>query len=93
MGLKHMKIYIIFGNNKDTEELIEHLRGKDNGMIVVIDQDLKGKLTKFKDIIYVDENYVDSVQNMNTPLVYYHHIPIMHRKDIRKWRRSLSRER
>lgn len=85
-----MKAYIIFGNNKDTQELIDHLRGKNTGSITIVDEDHEATLSKKGDITYVKEAYVDSVKDMDLPFVYYHHIPPMHRRDARKWRRSLS---
>lgn len=88
-----MKAYIVLGNNKDTQELVNHLRGKDNGTITIVDEELENILYRQGDLTYVNGTYVDSVKDMGLPFVYYHYIQPMHRKDRRKWRRSLSSER
>lgn len=38
----------------------------------------------------VNGTYVDSVKDMNLHFVYYHYIQPVHRRDRRKWKRSLS---
>ena len=87
-----LRAYIILGNNKDTQELVDHLKGKKNGMITIVDEDLEYALYNDSEngIIYVDGTYLDSVKDTPLPLVYYHHIKPMHRKDGRKWRQGLS---
>jgi len=90
MGSCIVKAYVILGNNKDTEGLVDHLRGKDNGTITIVDEELESVLYREGDLTYVNGTYVESVQDMNLPFVYYHYIQPMHRRDGRKWRRSLS---
>lgn len=85
-----MKAFIILGNNKDTEGLIEHLRNRDSGTITIVDEERGNGLSRIGDLTYVNWTYVESVKDMDLPFVYYHHIPLMHRRDGRKWRRSLS---
>ena len=85
-----MKAFIILGNNKDTQELIDNLRKRDSGTITIVDEELEYGLSRRGDLTYVNGTYVDSVKDMGLPFVYYHHIPPMHRRDGRKWRRSLS---
>ncbi len=84
-----MKAYIILGDNKDTQGLIDHLRGRDNGSITIVDEGLENMLSRKGDLTYVNATYVDSVKDIDLPFVYYHYIQPMHRKDRRKWRRSL----
>ncbi|MFJ7934438.1 hypothetical protein [Sporosarcina sp. NPDC096371] len=84
-----MKAYTILGDNKDTPALIEHLRGKDNGTITVVDECVKGLFAK-GDITYVDPTYVESVKGSGLPVVFYHYIQPVHRRDGRKWRASKS---
>lgn len=82
--------YVILGNNKDTQELVDHLRVKDNGTITIVDEDLESALRRDKenDLTYVNGTYVDSVKDMDLPFVFYHHVKPMHRKDGRKWKRG-----
>ena len=77
-------------NNKDTQELIDNLRKRDSGTITIVDEDQKYGLSRKGDLTYVNSTYVESVKDMDLPFVYYHHIPIIQRRDGRKWRRSLS---
>ena len=88
-----MKAYIILENNKDTQGLINHLSEKDDGTITVVDECLENVLSKRGEATYVNGTYVDSVKDMDLPFVYYHYIEPIHRRDARKWRRSLSSER
>ncbi|HJF32293.1 MAG TPA: hypothetical protein K8V56_11045 [Sporosarcina psychrophila] len=88
-----MKAYIILENNKDTQGLINHLSEKDDGTITVVDEYLENVLSKRGEATYVNGTYVDSVKDMDLPFVYYHYIEPIHRRDARKWRRSLSSER
>ena len=88
-----MKAYIILENNKDTQGLINHLSEKDDGTITVVDENLENVLSKRGEATYVNGTYVDSVKDMDLPFVYYHYIEPIHRRDARKWRRSLSSER
>ena len=85
-----LRAYAVLENNKDTQELVDHLRGKDNGTITIVDEDFRSGLRRKDDIIYVGRDYVRSVQDMNLPFVYFHYIKPMHRRDGRKWRQSLS---
>lgn len=84
------RAFIILGNNKDTQELIDNLRKRDSGTITIVDEELGNGLSRRGDLTYVNWTYVESVKDMDLPFVYYHHIPPMHRRDGRKWRRSLS---
>ena len=85
-----MRAFIILGNNKDTQELIDHLRKRDSGTITIVDEALEDGLSRRGDLTYVNWTYVESVKDMDLPFVYYHHIPPIQRRDGRKWRRSLS---
>ncbi|KXH86082.1 hypothetical protein [Sporosarcina sp. HYO08] len=82
------KCYIILGNNQDTDQLVEHLRGRDDGTITIIDKEMKG-LRRSGDLVYAGEDYVESIQDMNLPFVYYHYILPQYRRDGRKWKREL----
>ena len=62
-----MKAYIILGNNKDTQGLIEHLRKRENGTITIVDEELENGLSRRGDLTYVNGTYVDSVKDMNLP--------------------------
>jgi len=84
------RAFIILGDNKDTQELIDNLRKRDSGTITIVDEALEDGLTRKGDLTYVNWTYVESVKDMDLPFVYYHHIPPTHRRDGRKWRRSLS---
>ena len=88
-----MRSYIILGNNKDTQELVDHLKKKDSGTITIVDEELDYGLSRKGDLTYVDGTYVDAVKDMGLSFVYYHYIPPMYRKDARKWRASKSIER
>ncbi|MEK5039872.1 hypothetical protein [Sporosarcina sp. FSL K6-3457] len=88
-----VRAYIILGNNPDTEELVKHLRGRDNGTITIVDEEYEGILRREGDLTYVNRTYVDSVKDMNLPFVYYHYIQPAHRKDGRKWRQGGSSTR
>ncbi|NYF23661.1 hypothetical protein [Sporosarcina sp. JAI121] len=88
-----MKAYVILGDNKDTQGLIDQLRARDNGTITVVDEDFNMVLSRKGDVTYVNGSYVDNVKDLKLPFVYYHYIQPMHRRDGRKWRRSLSSER
>jgi len=85
-----LKVYIILGNNNDTQGLIDHLIERDSGTITIVDEELEYSLSRKGDLTYVNGNYVDNVKDMGLPFVYYHYIEPMHRKNGRKWRRSLS---
>jgi len=84
------RAFIILGNNKDTQELIDNLRKRDSGTITIVDEALEYGLSRRGDLTYVNWTYVESVKDMDLPFVYYHHIPTVQRRDGRKWRRSLS---
>lgn len=84
------RAFIILGNNKDTQELIDNLRKRDSGTITIVDEELGNGLSRRGDLTYVNWTYIESVKDMNLPFVYYHYIPPTHRRDGRKWRRSLS---
>lgn len=88
-----MRAYVILGDNKDTQELVDHLRSKDSGTITIVDEDVQHGLSRRGDLTYVDGAYVDAVKDLGYPVVYYHYIQPMYRKDARKWRSSLSSER
>lgn len=90
MGAYIVRAYIILENNKDTQELVGHLRGKDDGTITIVDEDFGSGLRRKDGLTYVGKDYVKSVQDMDLPFVYYHHIKPVHRRNLRKWRRSLS---
>ncbi len=85
-----MKAYIIMEENKDTQELIDHLRARDDGTITIVDEVLEYSLTRKGDLTYVKPSYVDSVKDMNLRFVYYHYIQPIHRRDGQKWKRSFS---
>ena len=86
----YVRAYIILGNNKDTEGLVKHLRGRDDGTITIVDEELEGILYRKGDLTYVDETYLHSVKDMGFPFVYYHYVQPIYRKNGRKWRRSMS---
>jgi len=63
-----IKAYFILGNNKDTQEPIDHLRGKDSETITIVDEDLEKTLSRRGDLAYVKGIYVDSIKDL--PFVY-----------------------
>ena len=88
-----MRAYIILENNKDMQELVDHPRGKEDGTITIVDEDFGSGLRRKEGLTYVGKDYVKSVQDMDLPFVYYHYIKPVHRRNVRKWRRSLSNMR
>ncbi|WP_318617304.1 hypothetical protein [Sporosarcina sp. YIM B06819] len=86
-----MKFYIILGNNKDTQSLIDHLREKDDGPITIIDEDMRSGLSQRGGLTYAATDFVEAVKDMDINHVYYHYIQPMHRKDGRAWRRVNAR--
>lgn len=83
--------YVVFGNNKDTEGLINHLSGKDDGVITVIDNDLEFSLIRKDDITYMREHLLDSIEDLAFNYVFYYYIDPANRIDRQKWKRSRSR--
>lgn len=83
-----LRSYVILGNNPDTQELIDHLRRKDNGTITIVDEKFQGILYRKGDLTYVNSTYVDSVKDLNLHFVYYHYIQPECRKDGRKWKQG-----
>ena len=87
-----MKSYVILGNNKDTPGLVNHLRGKDNGMITIVDEEQKYSVAKRDDLLYVNGTIDLDIKDMGVPVVYYHYIDPMDRRGTRKWISSLKSE-
>lgn len=80
-----MKQYIIWGNYPETAILLAKIREKDDGVITVIDQNMKAGVSIKGDVVYTAADYTEITKFYRFPQIHYKYIPPEERTDNETW--------
>ncbi|MBE1556437.1 hypothetical protein [Sporosarcina limicola] len=79
-----MNLHVVIGDNRYTQQLLDRLNEKDNGIIVIADPKYKG-IKRGDGVTYVCMSYVKEVADLHEKIYVY--TCTFEGKEFKRWRK------